>query len=129
VRSGFRTGGTNSGIIKGFGNCALLRSRSPVVPLALPEDEEAKAPDESARPAPPTNPSFKNSLRVNAMQLVPYEAPILGANFQASTRLGSCRARSVATVGASRIRQVAYFWCYFGVRCELLGAYSGTHKD
>jgi hypothetical protein len=69
VRTGFRTGGTNSGILKGFGNCALLRSRFPVVLLALPQGEEAEVPDESARPAPPTSPSFKNSLRVNAMQL------------------------------------------------------------
>jgi hypothetical protein len=36
VRSGFRTWGTDSGTIKGFGNCALLRSRFPVVPWPLP---------------------------------------------------------------------------------------------
>ena len=68
MRTGFKTVGTNSGIIKGFGNCALLRSICPVV-LALPQGEEAEAPDESASPAPPTSPSFKNSLRVNAMLL------------------------------------------------------------
>src|SRR5215218_7178632 len=107
VRTGFRTGGTNSGSVKGFGNCALLRSRFPVIPVALAQGEEA--PDESARPAPPTSPSFKNSLRVNAMQPLRYEAPILGANFQASTRLGSCCVGSLATIGTSRIRQVAYF--------------------
>ena len=122
LRTGFRTGGTSSGIIKGFGNCALLRSRLPVVLLALPEGEEAEAPEESASPAAPTSPSFKNSLRVNAMQLVPYEALILGANFQAPTRLDCCCVRSLATTGTSRVRQVAYFWCHSGVTSELLGA-------
>jgi hypothetical protein len=72
VRTGFRTGGTDSGTPKGSGSCAALRSRFPVVPLPLPPGEEAEAPDESAKPAPPaTSPSFKNSLRVIGMQLLP----------------------------------------------------------
>ena len=122
LRTGFRTGGTSNGSVKGFGNCALLRSRLPVVLLALPKGEEAEAPDESASPAPPTSPSYKNSLRVKAMQLVPYEALILGANFQAPTRLGSCCVRSLATVGTSRVRQVAYFCCYLRAKWVLRGS-------
>jgi hypothetical protein len=99
----------------------LLRSRFPVVLLAFPQVEEAEAPDESASPAPPTSPSFKNSLRVNAMQI---------PCFQASTRLDSCRVRSLGTIGTIRIRQVAYlrvrqvayFWGCLAVTSELPGA-------
>jgi hypothetical protein len=40
--------------------------------LPMPPAGEAEAPEESAKPAPPaTSPSFKNSLRVMAMQLPP----------------------------------------------------------
>jgi hypothetical protein len=48
----------------------------------------APAADESARPAPPTSPSvpsFKNSLRVIAMQLRPY-----GLRGRSALHLGAC---------------------------------------
>jgi hypothetical protein len=64
--------GTGNGTRKGFGNRAALRSRFPVVALPMPPGGEAEAPQESAKPAPPAaSPSFKNSLRVMAMQLPP----------------------------------------------------------
>src|ERR671910_784980 len=59
VRTGWITGGTGSGTLKGSGSFALLGNSFPVEP----SPEHADAPKGRASATPPASPSFKNWRR------------------------------------------------------------------
>src|SRR5215203_6618743 len=67
VRTGWSTGGTGNGTLKGPGSLALLGKRIPVEP----SPEQADAPKGRASATPPASPSFKNSRREISMRRSP----------------------------------------------------------
>src|SRR5215204_823571 len=67
VRTGWITGGIDSGILKGSGSLALLGKSVPVEP----SPEQADAPKGRASATPPASPSFKNSRREISKRCAP----------------------------------------------------------